>query len=393
MTAKASEPRYHAPGVCENTDAPACLTVIGVDKNFGSFTALKNVSLTVPKGEFVCILGPSGCGKTTLLRVIAGLEKPDGGTVHIDGRDVTAEPVSRRGVGIVFQSYALFPNLDATKNVSFGIRRKGWTKDMVRKRALELIDLVGLSECAAKYPAQMSGGQQQRIALARALATEPAMLLLDEPLSALDAKVRADMRREIRSLQKRLGITAVMVTHDQEEALTMADSVVVMSKGKLAQFASPEEIYRLPSTPFVADFIGSMNFLPGWILDNGRASCGSSSLRLARCPPGVGRHVTLAIRPEDVRVARNGLGDNDLVAHVEEVEFKGSSYRVSLKIPNSRERLPQKLDAVVPPSEYARLNLRPSECVTLSLPVESLLCFDEPEVGKSGGNAPRERAH
>lgn len=271
MTAKANPAES---GRAVDASAPPCLEISGIGKSFGSFAALRNVSLTVGKGEFVCVLGPSGCGKTTLLRVIAGLEKPDAGSIRIDGRDVTESPVAKRGIGIVFQSYALFPNLDALHNVAFGIRRRGWSREDVRRRATELLSLVGLEECAGKYPAQMSGGQQQRIALARALATEPAMLLLDEPLSALDAKVRADMRREIRSLQQRLGITAVMVTHDQEEALTMADRVVVMTKGRLAQFASPEEIYRLPSTPFVADFIGSMNFLPGWKLDSGRARYG-----------------------------------------------------------------------------------------------------------------------
>ncbi|MDR1520093.1 MAG: ATP-binding cassette domain-containing protein [Planctomycetota bacterium] len=355
------------------------LEISGINKRFGAFPALRNVTLTVGKGEFVCILGPSGCGKTTLLRVIAGLEKPDSGTVRIEGFDVTDAPVSRRGVGIVFQSYALFPNLDAMRNVAFGIRRPGWSRRDVRRRAGELLSLVGLEECAGKYPAQMSGGQQQRIALARALATEPAMLLLDEPLSALDAKVRADLRREIRSLQRRLGITAVMVTHDQEEALTMADRVVVMVNGGLAQFASPEEIYRLPSTPFVADFIGSMNFLPRWRLESGLARYGSCSLALAGYPESGKVNITLAIRPEDVRIGRDGFGANQLIAHVEAVEFKGSSYRVTLKIPNNRSTRAQRLDAIVPPREYAFLRLRSGECVTVSLPAESLLCFDRAE--------------
>lgn len=381
MTAKANP--AETPAFAGDPAAP-CLEATGIDKAFGAFPALRKVSLAVGKGEFVCILGPSGCGKTTLLRVIAGLEKPDAGVVRINGRDVTRTPVSRRGVGIVFQSYALFPNLDALHNIAFGIRRRGWSRHDVTHRAGELLSLVGLEECAGKFPSQLSGGQQQRVALARALAVEPSLLLLDEPLSALDAKVRADMRREIRSLQQRLGITAIMVTHDQEEALTMADRVVVMVRGGLAQFASPEEIYRLPSTPFVADFIGSMNFLPGWRLDSGLARQGANSLAPARPPAGSRRRITLAIRPENVRVGRNGFAANQLLAHVEDVEFKGASYRVGLKILNDGSAgRAQRLDALMPPQDYARLGLRRAECVTVTLPAESLLCFDEADPGET----------
>ena len=380
MTAKANPAEIAA---ADGSRGTPCLEISGIGKNFGSSMALRDVSLTVDKGEFVCVLGPSGCGKTTLLRVIAGLEKPDVGTVRIDGRDVTGLPVSKRGIGIVFQSYALFPNLSALQNVAFGIRRRGWTREDVRQRAMEFLSLVGLEECAGKYPSQMSGGQQQRIALARALATEPAMLLLDEPLSALDAKVREDMRHEIRSLQQRVGITAVMVTHDQEEALTMADRVAVMVKGGLAQFANPEEIYRLPLTSFVADFIGSMNFLPGWRLDSGRARYGAFSLALAKYPAGRKCKITLGIRPEDIRISRTGFSDNQVIAHVEETEFKGSSYRVELKIPNDRFTRPQRLSAIVQPHDYTRLGLRQGECVTLALPAESLLCFDDPAPGET----------
>ncbi len=191
------------------------LRIEGVDKNFGSFSALRNVSLTVAKGEFVCILGPSGCGKTTLLRIIAGLEKPDAGSVHIAGRDVTNEPVSRRGVGIVFQSYALFPNLNSIQNISFGIRRKGWTKERVRQRAMALLSLVGLEECAAKYPAQMSGGQQQRVAIARALIKKPALILADEPTANLDSTIGREILELMLLLNKSEGTTFIFSTHDQ----------------------------------------------------------------------------------------------------------------------------------------------------------------------------------
>jgi putative 2-aminoethylphosphonate ABC transporter ATP-binding protein len=237
------------------------LRVEGLTKDFGNFTALKNVSLAVSKGEFVCFLGPSGCGKTTLLRIIAGLETQTSGQIEQAGRDISDLPPSQRDFGIVFQSYALFPNLTVEQNIAYGLQSIESDRSKIRKRTAELLELVGLPEQGPKYPAQLSGGQQQRIALARALAISPGLLLLDEPLSALDAKVRAYLRHEIKLLQRRLGVTTIMVTHDQEEALSMADRVVVMNHGIIEQTGSPTEIYREPASLFVADFIGSMNKL------------------------------------------------------------------------------------------------------------------------------------
>ncbi|HHI82784.1 MAG TPA: ATP-binding cassette domain-containing protein, partial [Rhizobiales bacterium] len=219
---------------------------------FGSFTALKDISLDVDEGEFVCFLGPSGCGKTTFLRAIAGLDIQTAGTIEQAGIDISALPPAKRDFGIVFQSYALFPNLTVEKNIAYGLENSGRPRSAVKARVEELLELVGLPEQAKKYPTQLSGGQQQRIALARAIATSPGLLLLDEPLSALDAKVRTHLRHEIKDLQDKLGITTIMVTHDQEEALTMADRIVVMDHGVIEQSGSPQDIYSRPASLFVA---------------------------------------------------------------------------------------------------------------------------------------------
>ncbi|MGL6041374.1 MAG: ATP-binding cassette domain-containing protein, partial [Deefgea sp.] len=234
------------------------LQISGINKQFAAFTALKDISLNVQKGEFVCLLGPSGCGKTTLLRIIAGLESTDHGSIIQTGRDITRASAAERDYGIVFQSYALFPNLTVAKNIAYGL--KGRTQDKDR-RVTELLDLIGLPAIAEKYPAQLSGGQQQRVALARALATSPNLLLLDEPLSALDAQVREHLRGEIKALQQKLGVTTIMVTHDQEEALTMADRIVVMNHGVIEQIGTPDEIYQQPASRFVADFVGHCNWI------------------------------------------------------------------------------------------------------------------------------------
>src|SRR5689334_12072523 len=240
------------------------LEIVELSKSFGSFQALRNVSLAIDEGEFICFLGPSGCGKTTLLRAIAGLDIQTTGTIRQGGRDISALPPAERDFGIVFQSYALFPNLSVEQNVGYGL--KGRERGATAARVAELLALVGLPDQGRKYPAQLSGGQQQRVALARALAMSPGLLLLDEPLSALDARVRVHLRAEITQLQRRLGVTTIMVTHDQEEALTMADRIVVMKQGVIEQVGTPLEIYRRPASAFVADFVGSMNFLPGRLM-------------------------------------------------------------------------------------------------------------------------------
>ncbi|HEX4858035.1 MAG TPA: ATP-binding cassette domain-containing protein, partial [Usitatibacteraceae bacterium] len=238
------------PASTAGSSTPA-LSITGIGKAFGAFQALSDIELTVPSGEFVCFLGPSGCGKTTLLRIIAGLEVQDTGSIRQGGRDVSNLPPAMRDYGIVFQSYALFPNLTIFNNVAYGLVNRGRRRAEVKGRVEELLALVGLPDSGRKFPGQLSGGQQQRVALARALATSPGLLLLDEPLSALDALERVRLRQEIRALQQRLGITTIMVTHDQEEALSMADRIVVMNKGRIEQVGTPLEIYRDPQTTFV----------------------------------------------------------------------------------------------------------------------------------------------
>ena len=237
------------------------LRIQRLTKTFGAFTALDNITLEIAEGEFVCFLGPSGCGKTTLLRAIAGLDIQTSGRIEQGGRDISALPPTKRDFGIVFQSYALFPNLTAAKNVAYGLENARAKRAEVAKRVRELLDMIGLGEHGGKYPAQLSGGQQQRVALARALATSPGLLLLDEPLSALDAKVRVHLRHEVKQLQRRVGVTTIMVTHDQEEALTMSDRLAVFNAGRIEQIGTPAEVYEHPQSEFVAGFVGVSNVL------------------------------------------------------------------------------------------------------------------------------------
>jgi iron(III) transport system ATP-binding protein len=316
-------------------DAKSYLRIIHITKTFGELVALNDVSLDVYEGEFVCLLGPSGCGKTTLLRIIAGLEVQNLGEIHQAGQDISRLPPRKRDFGIVFQSYALFPNLTAYQNVAYGLENRKLPRQKIDARVRELLDLIGLPDVGHKYPSQLSGGQQQRIALARALATSPGLLLLDEPLSALDARVRVSLRLEIKQLQHRLGVTTVFVTHDQEEALVMADRIVVMNQGFIEQIGRPEEIYHSPATPFVADFVGVMNFLPGHAGPaRDQVHCGTLEIRCVEphdFPSGT--PIVLAIRPEDVRVGlTNSTESNVATAHVEESEFLGSFYRLRLAL-------------------------------------------------------------
>jgi iron(III) transport system ATP-binding protein len=279
-----------------STDA---LRIEGVHKTFGDFIALHSIDLTIGQGELVCFVGPSGCGKTTLLRIIAGLEQQTSGRLLQGGRDVSKASPAARDYGIVFQSYALFPNLTVAQNIAYGLvnRRKGRAE--MDARVQELLTLVGLPDAGLKYPAQCSGGQQQRIAFARALATKPGLLLLDEPLSALDAKVRERLRGEIRALQRKLGVTTIMVTHDQEEALSMSDRVVVMNHGRIEQIGTPLEVYERPATPFVADFLGKVNILNALCLGPGRYRVGSVELAVPANGVDTGASVRLYLRPED----------------------------------------------------------------------------------------------
>ena len=308
------------------------LQIAAVTKKFGSFTALKDISLDVYEGEFVCFLGPSGCGKTTLLRAIAGLDIQTSGRIEQAGRDISALPPSQRDFGIVFQSYALFPNLTVFKNIAYGLETRRIRKPEVAARVNELLQLVGMSDQGRKYPAQLSGGQQQRAALARALAPSPGLLLLDEPLSALDARVRVRLRREVKQLQHKLGVTTIMVTHDQEEALTMADRIVVMNQGVIDQVGTPLEIYRRPANPFVADFVGTMNFLPARAVGDGRVRMGGVELAVGNSSKRLteGKEVTLCVRPEDVVARSIDAAANVFQATITELEFLGSFYRASL---------------------------------------------------------------
>ena len=308
------------------------LEVRNLHKRYGDFSALSDISLDVAEGEFVCFLGPSGCGKTTLLRAIAGLDPQTAGAIRQKGQDVSALPPSARDFGIVFQSYALFPNLTVAANVGYGLVSRRQSRAQITARVAELLALVGMPDAGPRFPAQLSGGQQQRVALARALATAPGLLLLDEPLSALDARVRLRLRHEIKALQRRLGVTTIMVTHDQEEALTMADRIVVMNQGAIEQVGTPEQVYRTPATAFVADFVGAMNFLDGTFTAPDCVSVGRVSLS---CPPqdglASGSKVRLCIRPEDVRV-RDLPADvsNRLSVQVAELDFVGAFCRASL---------------------------------------------------------------
>jgi len=312
------------------------LKIRNLTKKFGDFVALKDISLDIFESEFVCFLGPSGCGKTTLLRAIAGLDIQTSGSVEQDGKDISALPPSERDFGIVFQSYALFPNLTVYKNVAYGLENRKLPRDQIKERVAELLDLVGLSDQGDKYPAQLSGGQQQRVALSRALATSPGLLLLDEPLSALDAKVRVRLRHEVKDLQRRLGVTTIMVTHDQEEALTMADRIVVMDHGVIEQIGTPEQIYGEPATSFVADFIGTMNFVTGTVEAEGAIKIGITTLECQTDGMAVGTPVTVAIRPEDIDaedVAPEDVADgagNVVEVEIANLEFLGSFCRALL---------------------------------------------------------------
>ncbi|MET9360885.1 ABC transporter ATP-binding protein [Streptomyces sp. NPDC006632] len=311
------------------------LTIRGLRRAFGSAVALDGLDLDVAPGELLALLGPSGCGKTTALRVLAGFERPDAGEVLLDGEDIVPVPANRRDTGMVFQSYSLFPHLNAADNVAFGMRMRKVAAPQRRARAAELLDLVGLPEHGGRFPHQLSGGQQQRVALARALALRPRLLLLDEPLSALDAKVRVQLREEIRRLQRELGITTVFVTHDQEEALSMADKVAVMRGGRLEQCAAPAELYDRPATAFVASFIGTMNRVPGTVTSDGLAEV--LGVRLPVDRPADGRADGSAngsvflLRPEALEVTEGGPDT------VTASSFHGASTRLSIRLADGTE--------------------------------------------------------
>ncbi|MEX2517856.1 MAG: putative 2-aminoethylphosphonate ABC transporter ATP-binding protein [Paracoccaceae bacterium] len=326
------------------TSSAPYLTISGMSKFFGDFMALKDVSLEIERGEFVCFLGPSGCGKTTLLRAVAGLGLQTTGVIVQDGRDISNLPPSERDFGIVFQSYALFPNLTVERNVAFGLENAKLGRAAIKARVDELLDLIGMPEQAQKYPAQLSGGQQQRVALARAIAMSPGLLLLDEPLSALDARVRVHLRHEVKELQRKLGVTTIMVTHDQEEALSMADRIVIMNAGAVEQIGSPTEVYREPVSLFVADFVGEMNKINAVSDGDGGATIGARRFSTSPHAIRAGAPAIAAIRPEDfiphaldpaMRPPDDQISeeDNALAVRVDQMEFLGSFWRTRLSNP------------------------------------------------------------
>ena len=351
---------------------PVHVRIVNVSKRFGAFQALKAVDLEIFRGEFVCFLGPSGCGKTTLLRAIAGLDPQTDGLIFMGERDVSSLPPADRDFGIVFQSYALFPNLTVAANVGYGLVNRRLGRKTINERVAELLATVGLADQAAKYPVQLSGGQQQRVALARALATSPSLLLLDEPLSALDARVRVRLRDELKSLQRRLGLTTIMVTHDQEEAMGLADRIVVMNRGEIEQVGSPSEIYSRPRTAFVADFIGTMNFFDAFVAGSHQLQIGSLVLETREAISAAnGQRVRAGFRPEELKIAEPGSG-SALVGRVRDIGFHGGFCRIGLELDG--EPLVQ-LAADVPAQRLRGMTLAVGHPVAFSIPPEHVHVF------------------
>ncbi len=333
--------------------ADTFLSIRNVRKTFATTTVVQDFNLDVARGEFVSFLGPSGCGKTTTLRMVAGFEVPDQGVIRIDGKDVTNLRPNQRNIGMVFQAYALFPNLTVAQNIAFGLKVAGAPRAEIDQRVAEMLSLIKLPEFGERFPYQLSGGQQQRVALARALAPKPKLLLLDEPLSALDAKVRVSLRDEIRGIQKELGITTVFVTHDQEEALSISDRIAVMYGGKAEQVGTPFEIYNRPSTRFVANFVGTLNVLEGTVSDaaSGKVRINTEEIALKNKLNGsrTGETLSLALRPEAIALGRRAGHDANLSGEIAEVHFLGSVIRVRVGLGNSTVSLDTFNNSSTPP--------------------------------------------
>lgn len=338
------------------------LSVVNVDKNYADVKALVNVSLNVQEGEFFTLLGPSGCGKTTLLRIVAGLELPDTGQVILGGQDITALPATKRQVNTVFQSYALFPHLSIFENVAFGLRSRKFPQNEVQTRVDRRLEMLGLEEMSDRFPHQLSGGQQQRVALARALVNEPEVLLLDEPMSALDARLRAQVQVELRRLQRKLGQTFILVTHDQAEALVVSDRIAVMSAGKIIQFGTPKEVYEQPQTRFVAEFLGAANLIEGRRNASG-IETEMGFFNLAEAPQWA--RGTVAIRPERIQISERAPEKNGIKARVTEAIYRGTNVDLWLEPGPLRVRTKAQRDFDV------------DDEVWLELPVEGLVILDE----------------
>ncbi|WP_372622968.1 ABC transporter ATP-binding protein [Falsiroseomonas sp.] len=372
MSATLEEGGAAAAGGAALPARPPFLEILSVGKQFGSFVALKDVSLSIAEGEFVSFVGPSGCGKTTLLRAIAGLDPATTGVIRQAGREITGLPPAARDFGIVFQSYALFPNLTVARNVAYGLRGPAWTRLRIAARVDELIRLVGLAEHATKYPAQLSGGQQQRVALARALAPEPGLLLLDEPLSALDAIVRLHLRQEIRALQRRLGVTTIMVTHDQEEAMGVSDRIVVMSRGRVEQVGTPEEVYRRPASAFVAGFVGRSAMFEAVVDASPGVLRAHGHVLLADAARGMlyGTQVNAFVRPEEVRLGAAAVAMPGAIRmEVVHLEFLGATCRVALESGRLR------LEADATAEQLRKAGALPGAKVPVAVPADAVTLF------------------
>ena len=348
----------------------AFLDVQNLTKTFGTTTVVKGVSFSFDKGEFISLLGPSGCGKTTILRMIAGFEKPTSGSIAVDGLDITHLKPNQRQLGMVFQAYALFPNLNVGDNIGFGLKIAGMPAEERRARTDEMLKLIGLPGFEKRYPYELSGGQQQRVALARAIAPRPRMLLLDEPLSALDAKIRVSLREEIRAIQLDLGITTVFVTHDQEEALSISDRIVVMNAGNIEQLGAPHEIYNKPATRFVATFVGQLNSLEATVLDPGAKTVAidGQGVTIPQLPATAAANaaITLTLRPEVAAIGAREGNDITLTGTIADVTFLGSVIRLRIALGQNMLSLDTFNDQrTAPPAR--------GEAVTISLASKDLL--------------------
>lgn len=374
----------------------AYLNIHKLNKSFAHFKALEDISLSIEEGEFICFLGPSGCGKTTLLRCIAGLEMADQGYITQASKDITRLPASHRDFGIVFQSYALFPNLTVADNLALALKQQGHNKKEVQKKVNHWLSVIDLTGSGDKFPSQLSGGQQQRVALARALALSPGLLLLDEPLSALDAKVRHHFRTEICQLQKQLGITTIMVTHDQEEAMVMADKIVVMNHGKIEQVGTPSEIYLEPATHFVANFVGSMNFLPAQLGQNNEFNLAGKDFSplwpefisdyIENTKSNVQQPLALGIRPEDIHFSNIEESNQDLTSNIrfpiniQSLTFQGASIKVDCQLIEDKEKrsgevIKQEIQVEIPLQESLNLDLKIGDHRQIHIPHNKLHYF------------------
>jgi putative spermidine/putrescine transport system ATP-binding protein len=343
------------------------LEIENLRKVYGSQVGVQHFDIAVERGEFISFLGPSGCGKTTTLRMVAGFEQPSAGSIRIDGRDVVGLRPNQRNIGMVFQSYALFPNMTVAQNVAFGLKIAKRPEAEIKPRVAEMLQMIKLPQLGDRYPYQLSGGQQQRVALARALAGKPQLLLLDEPLSALDAKIRASLRGEIRDLQRKLGITTIYVTHDQEEALAMSDRIVVMSEGRIEQLGTPFEIYNRPRTRFVASFVGTLNILRGKVVDaaKGVVRVDGQDLRLGQPIANAnGEMRAIALRPEAVSLGEARPDRNAMKGTIEDVSFLGAIVRIRVRFEDNLISLDTFNSSASPPprrGESATVSFAPAD--------------------------------